>query len=58
MATVQAGMRPAGGPRFYTAMALLIALYVFYGFGRTYAASLGPPGLPFCVHLHGAAFTA
>ncbi len=47
----------AASPRqrvFYTAMALLIAAYVLYGFGRSYAASLAPPGLPFWVHLHGA----
>ena len=58
MASVQAGARPEGDRRFYTAMAVLIAAYVLYGFGRTYAAALAPPGLPFWVHLHGAAFTS
>jgi hypothetical protein len=51
----------AAGPRrrvFYTAMALLVAAYVLYGFGRSYAASLAPPGLPVWVHLHGLAFTS
>ena len=46
------------GRRFYTAMALVVAAYVLYGFGRSYAASLSPAGLPVWVHLHGAVFTA
>lgn len=39
-------------------MAGVIALVVSLGFGPTYAASLAPPGLPFWVHLHGAAMAA
>ena len=43
---------------FHATMALVIATIVVAGFGPTYAASLAPPGLPFWVHLHGAAMAA
>ena len=49
---------PGGGRRFYSGMALLVAVVVAAGFGPSYAASLPPPGLPWWVHLHGAAMTA
>jgi uncharacterized membrane protein YozB (DUF420 family) len=39
-------------------MALFVAAVVVAGFGPSYTASLAPPGLPFWVHLHGAAMTA
>lgn len=42
---------------FHLAMAALIAAYVLYGFGKSYVASLAPPGMPWWVHLHGAVFT-
>ena len=58
MTSAEVGVRPVSGRRFYTAMAVLIAAYVLYGFGRTYAAALAPPGLPLWVHIHGAAFTS
>jgi len=50
------GLRPE--TKFFTGMAVAIALVVSLGFGPTYAASLAPPGLPFWVHLHGAVMTA
>jgi hypothetical protein len=59
MTTIQAPRAaPAAGRGFYFAMALLSAGVVAFGFGRTYAASLAPPGLPWWVHLHGAVFTS
>lgn len=36
-------------------MALVVATIVAAGFGPSYARSIAPPGLPFWVHLHGAA---
>jgi hypothetical protein len=39
--------------RFFSVMALVVALVVAAGFGPTYTASLPPPGLPIWVHLHG-----
>ncbi len=49
--------KAAAGRWFYTGMAVLIALIVLAGFGPSYTSSLAPPGLPFWVHLHGAAMT-
>lgn len=43
---------------FPAIMSLVIALIIVSGFGPSYAAGLAPPGLPFWVHLHGAAMTA
>ncbi len=45
--------------RFYTAMALAIAMGVFAGFTRTYYAKsyFRSPAIPFWVHVHGAVFT-
>ncbi len=41
--------------RFYFAMASAMALIAALGFGPTYVEALAPPGVPFWVHLHGAA---
>ena len=49
---------PGTDRRFFTVMAVVIAVVVVSGFGPTYASSLPPPGLPFWVHLHGAVMTA
>lgn len=50
--------RPVGRSRsFFTIMAIVTAVIVAAGFGPTYAHSLPAPGLPFWVHLHGAAMT-
>lgn len=46
---------PGSDRRFFLVMALVVALVVAAGFGPSYAASLPPPGLPYWVHLHGAA---
>lgn len=46
------------GRRFNSGMSIVVALIVAAGFGPTYASSLPPPGLPWWVHLHGAAMTA
>ncbi|WP_297512018.1 hypothetical protein [uncultured Caulobacter sp.] len=54
---IQQRFGPGSDRRFFLAMALLIALVVAAGFGPSYAASLPPPGLPFWVHLHGAAMS-
>ncbi len=42
---------------FFSTMPVVIALIVAVGFVPTYTAGLKPPGLPFWVHLHGAAMT-
>ena len=47
-----------GDRRFFTVMAVVVALVVAAGFGPTYARAVAPPGLPFWVHLHGAVMTA
>jgi hypothetical protein len=60
MTAIEAG-RPAvkgSARRFYTVMAATIAVVVAAGFGPSYTSSLAPPGLPWWVHLHGAAMTA
>lgn len=44
--------------RFFTVMAVVVALVVAAGFGPSYARSLPPPGLPFWVHLHGMVMVA
>ncbi|PZR32109.1 hypothetical protein [Caulobacter segnis] len=49
---------PGSDRGFFIVMAVVVALVVAAGFGPSYAASLPPPGLPFWVHLHGAAMTA
>ena len=49
---------PGSDRRFFIIMAAVVALVVAAGFGPSYAASLPAPGLPFWVHLHGAAMTA
>ena len=48
---------PGGERRFFTAMAIVVALVVAAGFGPSYASSLAPPGLPLWVHLHGMVMT-
>ncbi|PIB90924.1 hypothetical protein [Caulobacter sp. FWC2] len=55
---IQGWSRPGADRRFFTIMAGVVAVVVASGFGPSYAASLPPPGLPFWVHLHGAAMTA
>ena len=54
---IQQGFGPGSDRRFFFVMAVVVALVVAAGFGPSYAASLPPPGLPFWVHLHGAAMT-
>jgi len=41
----------------FAIMALVVIAVIAAGFGPSYAASLGAPGLPFWVHLHGAVMT-
>ncbi len=45
----------ATGWTFFAAMSVLVAVVIAAGFGPTYARALAPPGLPFWVHVHGAA---
>jgi len=45
-------------PSFYFFMTLVMAAIVVAGFGPTYTSALAPPGLPFWVHLHGAAMVS
>jgi len=49
---------PGTDRRFFMVMAFVVAVVVAAGFGPSYASSLPPPGLPFWVHLHGAAMSA
>ncbi len=55
---IQAGFGPGTDRRFFTVMAVIVALIVAAGFGPSYASALTPPGLPFWVHLHGAVMVA
>ena len=60
MTTMDAEQRfgPGSDRGFFLTMAVVVALVVGAGFGPSYAASLSPPGLPYWVHLHGAAMTS
>lgn len=49
---------PGTDRRFFTIMAVAVALVVAAGFGPSYASSLPTPGLPLWVHLHGAVMVA
>jgi uncharacterized membrane protein YozB (DUF420 family) len=47
--------RARGEWTFFAIMSLVVAAVIAAGFGPSYAGSLAPPGLPWWVHLHGAA---